>query len=135
MPEQEPFHAWPVTTSAMSRAVRLRILVQDQLREDFLQRAARHQLRRLATESSATTPPRCSTMTRRRAVPPLPGCASCRGSPCRAARVRGPDAQHQRGGDVEARLWLVENQHVGIVEQRRDEQHLLLHPFEYAAIL
>ena len=38
-------------------------------------------------------------------------------------------AQHQRRGDVQARKRLVENQQVGIVQQRGREQDLLPHAF------
>ena len=42
-------------------------------------------------------------------------------------------AQHQRGGHVEARVGLVEDQDVRIVEQRADDQHLLFHALRIGA--
>jgi hypothetical protein len=41
--------------------------------------------------------------------------------------------EHQRRGDVEAGVRFVEDQDVGIVQQRADDQHFLLHPFRVRA--
>ena len=51
--------------------------------------------------------------------------------------ARGEDAdqvaQHHRRGDIETRFGLVEDDDVGIVQQRAGDQHLLAHPLRVAA--